>query len=87
MEILKISATSNPGGVAGAIATILRRGENLIVSAIGSSATYQAVKSICIAHKYVEEENISFSTKIAFHEGDDPEMPKTSIRFYVNLNA
>jgi stage V sporulation protein S len=83
MELLKVSASSNPKGVAGAIAAVARRGEKVEVSAIGAGAVNQAVKSICVARSFVSEENVDLVAIPAFKEIDVDGEIKTSIRFTV----
>jgi stage V sporulation protein S len=53
LEILKVSATSNPGAVAGAIAGVVRTQHTVEVQAIGAGAVNQAIKAIAISRGYV----------------------------------
>lgn len=53
MEILKVSATSKPVSVAGAIAGVIRSQGRVEVQAIGAGAINQAVKAIAISRGYV----------------------------------
>src|ERR1700752_3872712 len=53
MEILKVSATSKPVAVAGAIAGVVRSQTRVEVQAIGAGAINQAVKAIAISRGYV----------------------------------
>ena len=53
MEILKVSATSKPVAVAGAIAGVVRSQQRVEVQAIGAGAINQAVKAIAISRGYV----------------------------------
>ncbi|TMF11520.1 MAG: stage V sporulation protein S [Chloroflexi bacterium] len=53
MEILKVSATSKPVAVAGAIAGVVRSQSRVEVQAIGAGAINQAVKAIAISRGYV----------------------------------
>ncbi|HUY97202.1 MAG TPA: stage V sporulation protein S [Verrucomicrobiae bacterium] len=53
MEILKVSATSQPVRVAGAIAGVIRTQGKVEVQAIGAGAINQAVKAIAISRGYV----------------------------------
>ena len=52
MEVLKVSAKSNPNSVAGALAGGLERGAAEI-QAIGAGALNQAVKAVAIARGFV----------------------------------
>lgn len=53
MEVLKVSAKSNPNSVAGALAGVLRERGNAEIQAIGAGAINQAVKAIAIARGFV----------------------------------
>lgn len=53
MEILKVSARSNPNSVAGALAGVLREKGGAEIQAIGAGALNQAIKSIAIARGFV----------------------------------
>jgi len=53
MDILKVSAKSNPNSVAGALAGVLRERGTAEIQAIGAGAVNQAVKAIAIARGFV----------------------------------
>src|SRR3954467_5127409 len=53
VEVLKVSATSKPVAVAGAIAGVVRSQSRVEVQAIGAGAINQAVKAIAISRGYV----------------------------------
>ena len=53
MEILKVSSSSNPNSVAGALAGVIRDNDCAEVQAIGAGALNQAIKAIAIARGYV----------------------------------
>ncbi len=53
MEILKVSAKSNPNSVAGALAGVLREEGGAELQAIGAGALNQAIKAIAIARGFV----------------------------------
>jgi stage V sporulation protein S len=53
VEILKVSATSKPVSVAGAIAGVIRSQQRVEVQAIGAGAINQAIKAIAISRGYV----------------------------------
>ena len=46
MDILKVSAKSNPNSVAGALAGVLRENGSAEMQAIGAGALNQAVKAV-----------------------------------------
>jgi stage V sporulation protein S len=53
VEVLKVSATSQPVRVAGAIAGVVRTQHRVEIQAIGAGAINQAVKAIAISRGYV----------------------------------
>ncbi len=53
MEVLKVSAKSNPTSVAGALAGVIRERGKAELQSIGAGALNQAVKSVAIARGYV----------------------------------
>ncbi|RHM59749.1 MULTISPECIES: stage V sporulation protein S [Coprobacillaceae] len=53
MEIIKVSSSSIPNHVAGAIASLMREQESLMIQTIGAAALNQAVKAIAIARGYI----------------------------------
>lgn len=83
MEILKVSATSQPKSVAGAIAAIVRTNQTVEMQTIGAGAVNQAVKSIAIARGYVAPNGIELVTIPAFSQIDVEGEIKTSIKFVV----
>ena len=83
MEILKVSAKSQPKFVAGAIAAIVRNNESAEINAIGAGAVNQAVKSIAIARGYVAPNGIELISIPAFSHIDVDGEQKTSIKFIV----
>lgn len=53
MEVLKVSAKSNPNSVAGALAAILKEKSLVEIQAIGAGAINQAIKSVAIARGFI----------------------------------
>ena len=58
MEILKVSASSNPKSVAGALAAVVRENTSAEVQAVGAGAVNQSIKAIAIARGYVAPNGI-----------------------------
>lgn len=83
MEILKVSANSQPKSVAGAIAAIVRNNQGVEMQTIGAGAVNQAVKSIAIARGYVAPNGIELVTIPAFSQLEVDGEIKTSIKFVV----
>ena len=53
MEIIKVSSTSVPNHVAGAIASLMREQDKLMIQTIGAAALNQAIKAVAIARGFV----------------------------------
>ena len=83
MEVLKVSSTSQPKAVAGAIAAVLRNGNPVEIQAIGAGAVNQAVKSIAVARGYVAPNGIDLVTIPAFFQLEVNGETKTSIKFII----
>ncbi len=83
LEVLKVSAKSQPKSVAGALAAVLRENSVAEVQAIGAGAVNQAVKAIVITRGFVAPNGIDLVVIPAFTEiiieGDE----RTAIKFIV----
>lgn len=83
MEVLKVSAQSNPKAVAGALAAVLREKGAAQVQAVGAGAVNQAVKAIAIARGYVAPNGIDAIVIPAFSEIAIDGEVRTAIKFIV----
>lgn len=83
MEVLKVSAQSNPKSVAGAMAAVLREKGSVEVQAVGAGAVNQAIKAIAIARGFVAPNGIDLVTVPAFAEIHIDGEERTAIRFIV----
>jgi stage V sporulation protein S len=85
LEILKVSTTSNPGAVAGAIARVVRTQHTVEVQAIGAGAVNQAIKAIAISRGYVASRGLDLVCIPSFItisiDGDE----RTGIRLVVEV--
>ena len=80
MEMLKVSANSQPKSVAGAIAAILRNNDDVEIQTIGAGAVNQAVKAVAIARGYVAPNGIDVVCVPAFTQSEIDGDVKTGIR-------
>lgn len=83
MEILKVSARSNPKSVAGALAAAIRNTGKAELQVIGAGAVNQAVKAIAITRGYVSPNGIDLITIPTFVEIIIDEEERTAIKFIV----
>jgi stage V sporulation protein S len=81
MEVLKVSAKSQPKSVAGAIAAVLREKGAVEVQAVGAGAVNQTVKSIAIARGYVAPNGIDLVCIPAFAKIAIDDEERTAIKF------
>jgi stage V sporulation protein S len=83
IEILKVSATSKPVAVAGAIAGVVRSQTRVEVQAIGAGAINQAVKAIAISRGYVAAGGIDLVCIPSFIDISIDGEERTGIRLLV----
>ncbi len=89
MEVLKVSAISEPKAVAGAITWAMQKQNHLEIQAMGAVAVNQAVKSIAIARSYLSLNGKNLVCIPAFLNTEIDGKPCTMIKFIVrvgNLN-
>lgn len=83
MDVLKVSAKSNPNAVAGAVAGMLREHGTVSVQVIGAGALNQAVKAIAVARWFVEEDGIDLVCVPMFCDIEIEGEDRTAIRLVV----
>jgi len=83
MEVLKVSAQSNPKSVAGALAAVLREQGTAELQAVGAGAVNQAIKAVAIARGFVAPNGIDLIAVPAFAEINIDGEERTAIRFIV----
>ena len=82
-KVLKVSATSKPKAVAGALAAVLRAEGSVEIQAIGAGAVNQAVKAIAITRGFVAPNGIDLVAIPAFTKVEIEGEERTAIRFLV----
>ena len=83
IEVLRVSGSSRPNSVAGAIAALLRNEGEVEVQAIGPHAVNQAVKAIAIARSYIQADGLALHTVPSFVKLELHEEERTAVRFAV----
>jgi stage V sporulation protein S len=83
MDIIKVAATSRSTAVAGAIAGVMREKGRVDVQAIGAGAVNQAIKAVCIARGYLEEDGIDIMCLPSFVEVQIDDHERTAVRLSV----
>jgi len=83
LEVLKVSANSNPKSVAGALAAVVREKGEAELQAVGAGAVNQAVKAIAICRGFVAPNGIDLIAVPAFVEIIIDTEERTAIKFIV----
>lgn len=83
MDVIKVAANSRSTAVAGAIAGVMREKGEVDVQAIGAGAVNQAIKAICIARGYLEEDGIDIICVPSFVEVNIDDQERTAVRISV----
>ncbi|MCY6959497.1 MULTISPECIES: stage V sporulation protein S [Clostridium] len=83
MEVLKVSAQSQPKSVAGALAAVLRECGIVEVQAVGAGAVNQAVKALAITRGFVAPNGIDLVVIPAFSQISIDGEERTAIKFIV----
>lgn len=83
MEILKVSAKSEPKAVAGALAAVIKEKNYAELQAVGAGAVNQAIKAIAITRGFVAPNGIDLVVIPAFSEVTIEGEERTAIKFIV----
>ena len=83
VEVVRVSAQSRSGAVAGAIAAILRTYGRVDVQAIGAGATNQAIKATAIARDYLDPDGLDLIVVPTFFDVWFADEARTGIRLVV----
>jgi stage V sporulation protein S len=83
VDVLRVSAQSNPKSVAGALTAVLRERGTAEVQAVGAGAVNQAVKAIAISRGYIAPNGIDLVSVPAFVEISIDGEVRTAIKFIV----
>lgn len=83
VEVLKVSAQSNPKSVAGALTAVLRERGTAEIQAVGAGAVNQAVKAIAITRGFIAPNGIDLVAVPAFVEISIDGEERTAIKFIV----
>ena len=83
MNILKVSAKSNPNSVAGALAGVLREKGSAEIQSIGAGALNQSVKAVAIARGFVAPSGMDLVCVPAFTDVEIDGEERTAIKLIV----
>lgn len=85
MDILKVSTTSSPNKVAGAITNILKTENSVTLQAIGAGSINQCVKAMAIAKGFLASNGKCMVCSPSFADIEIEEKQRTAIRFVVEI--
>ncbi|HHY47352.1 MAG TPA: stage V sporulation protein S [Firmicutes bacterium] len=83
MDVLKVSAKSNPNSVAGALAGVVRERGVAEIQAIGAGAINQAIKAVAIARGFVAPSGLDLVMIPAFTDVEIDGEERTAIKLIV----
>ncbi len=83
MEVLKVSAKSNPNSVAGALAGVIREKGKAEMQAVGAGALNQAIKAVAIARGFVAPSGVDLVCIPAFIDIQIDGEERTAIKLMV----
>ena len=83
MEVLKVSASSKPNLVAGALAAMIRENGAVEIQTIGAGALNQAVKAVAIARGFIAPSGIDIVCIPAFADVEIDGEKRTAIKLIV----
>ena len=86
-ETLRVSGTSRPNAIAGAIAALLRSQGRGDIQAIGPAAVNQTVKALAIARGYLAGDHLDLYAQPEFVKLDVQHEERTAVRFHVQSLA
>ena len=83
MEVLRVSAKSNPNSVAGALAGVIRENGTAEVQTIGAGALNQAIKALAIARGFLAPSGIDLVCRPSFSDLTVDGAERTAIKLIV----
>ena len=84
MDLIKVSATSRPSAVAGAIAGVIREHKHAEVQAIGAGAVNQAIKALVLATGYLKNDGINVRCVPEFADVTIDDKERTVIKLVID---
>lgn len=86
MEMIRVSSSSQPSKVAGALTSLLRAHEEVQIQVIGAAALNQAMKAIAIARGYVAPGGNEIYCIPSFYDLTIDDQVVTSLRINVQIH-
>ncbi len=86
MEMMKVSSSSKPNKVAGALTSLLREHNSLQLQVIGAASLNQAMKAIAIARGYVAPSGKEIYCIPSFYDIEIDGQIITSLRLNIEIH-
>ncbi len=83
MEILKVSSSSNPSKVAGALANVIRESKEVELQAVGAGALNQAIKAVIICRGFIAPSGVNLVVIPSFNDIEIQGEQKTAIKLLI----
>lgn len=83
--VFKVSSSSNPGSVAGAIANSIKDDEKVELQVVGAGALNQAIKSIIIAKGYLTQVGKDIYINPSFQTVHIENIERTAIKLVLEV--
>lgn len=83
MEILKVSSSSNPSKVAGALANVIREEKGVELQAVGAGALNQAIKAVIICRGFIAPSGVNLVVIPSFNDIEIQGEQKTAIKLLI----
>lgn len=87
MDVLKVSTSSKPNLVAGALAAMIRESGTVEIQSVGAGALNQAIKAIAIARGFVSPSGIDLVCTPAFIDIEIDGEKRTAIKLIVETRT
>lgn len=85
MEMIRVSSSSKPSSVAGALTSLLREHKTVQIQVIGAAALNQAMKAIAIARGYIAPGGYDIYCIPSFYDLTIDDQIITSLRLNVEI--
>lgn len=86
MEMIRVSSSSQPSKVAGALTSLLREHQEVQIQVIGAAALNQAMKAIAIARGYLAPGGNEIYCIPSFYDLTIDDQVVTSLRINVQMH-
>ncbi len=85
---LRVSGTTLPSKLGGAIVNYLKENPKIVILAMGDKATTNALKGVIISQSFLASSAMDFTLKVGFrsHKDEEDGRTVTAMAFYLTRN-